>query len=414
MRTKLVTAIILSAVILSMGLFGCGGDAEPTAAPGEFVWPEVVNIAAAGTPGMTKFVSWSSVMSKDTGMTLMVVPENNPGKRFQSVAESDMFVHAAGKSGARNVTEALDEFATREGGGFPMRIVWINSVAHSAVYVRGDSDIYTLDDIKPGIKWSIWSTDVSLQKVPRAILDWCEVDPDSAVWVFASTTEGANRAVAEGRADIVWFFPTSAYVYEAAAAPHGIRFIDLNAEADPEGAARFRESDAMYVFGIMGDTVVPEARGVWGTIGEKYMISNDEWDADFVYHYVKWLDENFERYQNTHEANKSMTLEKLVNGLETTYVPCHEGLIRYLKEKGVWTEAHDRRQAQNIVILDVYIEAYAEAIALADRYEIEINPNNPTWITHWENYKVYKELPRMAQHQSLEVDAPWVTALGLD
>ena len=44
---------------------------------------------------------------------------------------------------------------------------------------------------------------------------------------------------------------------------------------------------------------------------------------------------------------------------------------------------------------------------------IDINPGNEAWIDLWENYKATHNLPPLAMHQSLEVDAPWVAALGL-
>lgn len=418
MKSRFTAAVILIAILIT-GAGGCGGESTPVtpsepASESSFEWPDKLYITASSTSVMTKYVSWASVMERDTGMAVVVVPEANPEKRWRLVADGTMFICSGGKSGSRNITEAIEEYTTRDSGGFPMRIAWINAVSHSGVFVRGDSDIYTLDDIKPGVRWSLWSTTASLTKVPKAVLDWAQVDHDDVTWVVAGSSEGAVRAITEGRADIMWFFPISSYVYEAGAAPHGIRWIDLNSEADPEGAARFREWDAMYTFGIMGQSVHPTARGHWGTIGEKYMTTSADSDADMVYHFAKWLDENYDNYKDKHGNNAEMSLEKLMNGLNTTYVPCHEGLIRYLREKGLWTEAHERRQAHNIVILDVYIKAYAEAIALADEAGIEVSPVNTAWIDLWENYKLSQGLPRIAQHQSLSVDAPWVAALGLE
>jgi uncharacterized protein len=436
---KLTVTSLSFVLILVIGLLGCGGGAspEPSASPEPTVsptqpavpqapvtpqdgpdpnwqWPEKLFITAAGTSGMTKYVSWTSLLEKDTGMAIFVVPENNPAKRVHLVGEGEMFIHSMGKSGVRTHTEALDEYATKNGGGFQTRSVWIDNIAYSAVFVRGDSDINTIYDIKPGVRWSVWSTSSSILKVPKAILDWVQVPHEEVKWVVSGSTEGAVRAVVEGRADIMWFFPSSSYMYDAAAAPHSIKFLDLNSDADPEGAARFRESDAMYTFGVVGKTVVPPAHGVWGTVGEKFYVTRAQTDPNLVYNVAKWIDENYDVYKDRHGSNIDMSVDKLVQGINYTYVPVHEGLIWLLKEKGLWTAANDRRQAQNIAILQVYIDAYAEALAKAEAQGLKIDPGNQDWIDFWENYKLELNLPKIAMHQNLDVDAPWVKALGLD
>ena len=228
-------------LILITSLLGCSGGAspEPPANPDppaipqapetpqdgpdpNWQWPEKLFITAAGTSGMTKYVSWTSLLERDTGMAIYVVPENNPAKRVHLVANGEMFVHSLGKSGVRNHTEALDEYATKNGGGFQTRIVWIDNIAYSAVWVRGDSEINTIYDIKPGIKWSVWSTSTSIMKVPKAILDWVGVPHEEVDFVVSGSPAGAVRAVVEGLSDIMWFFPSSSYMYDAAAAPRSI------------------------------------------------------------------------------------------------------------------------------------------------------------------------------------------------
>lgn len=343
----------------------------------------------------------------------MVVPENDSTKRMRLIKDGEMFIYEIGKASFRNHAEAIGEAADRKGGGFQARVVWVSGTAHSGVFVRGDSKINSLYDIKPGIRWSVWSTEPSVLKVPKAILDWVQVPHDQVKWVISGSTEGAVRAVSEGRADIMWFFPTSEYIYEAAAAPFGIKFLDLNSKADPEGAARFRLSDPMYTFGIMGLGVVPEARGRWGTVGEKYYITREQTDPNLVYNVAKWLDNNFDKFKERHRSLLDTSIDVLVQGLETTYLPVHTGLIWYLKEKGLWNDDLERRQKQNSKILQVYIDAYAEAIALADKKGVQVVPSNKAWIELWENYKKERKLPPIAMHQSLKVDAPWVAELGL-
>jgi len=393
-RGKLIATIMMVALLVSVALPGCnggGGDGDTTTpttptATGEWQWPDIIFICSSGSSGMAKYVSWSSLMEKDVPAKLRVIPEANGLHRYRNIKEGKMFMCSAGKSAFRNIIEALEDNAVRDVGPFPARVVWVHALSNSGVYVRGDSEVNTIYDIKPGIRWAVWQETASVMRVPNGILRWVGVDPDDVVWVNTGSYDACQRAVADGNADITWGFPTSSSVFEAAAAPHGIKYLDLNSDEDPEGADRFREQAPMYVFGPIGNGV-PEARGVWGTQGYNMEITSINSDPDLVYQFAKWLDENYDLYKDAYSSNHWMDIDNLMTAIEQTYVPCHEGLIKYLKEKGLWTEAHDARQAVNVDLIEQYIKAYAEAIARADAQGIEVSPTNDAWHELWTNYK---------------------------
>ena len=81
--------------------------------------------------------------------------------------------------------------------------------------------------------------------------------------------------------------------------------------------------------------------------------------------------------------------------LDLAYVPFHEGTIRYLKEKKMWTAADDSRQKYNEDLQNKYIEAYKTAISKADEKGIRIELNDKEWIKLWEDYKNELGLPRV-------------------
>ena len=392
---------LLVVIASTLAFAGCASDTvQPEEANQDWQWPEWVHIAAPGQSGLAKYVSWASIMEADTGMAIRVVPEADPGKCMRYLMDGDMLLSSASKSVLRNVIEAIEDQATRDGGPFQARVVWIHDLANSGFFVRGDSDIKTISDIGPGTRFSVWNMRESTLNPHRSLLAWIQLDEEEIEWVDAGSFEGAMRAVAEGRADIAFGFPTSPTVYEVAAAPHSIRFLDLNGEADPAGARRWQERNPLYSFGPIA-TGVPEAVGRWGTVGYIFDITTDSSDPELVYQFAKWLDENYDSYKNAYDSNKYMTIDHLMEALKTTYIPAHEGLIEYLKEKSLWTEAHDQRQQENIDIFNTYIDAYEEAIRLAGGKGIEVSPANPDWITLWETYKVEHKIPMVGLHVSL-------------
>ena len=179
---------------------------------------------------------------------------------------------------------------------------------------------------------------------------------------------------------------------EAQAAPHGIRFIELPASKDPEGAARFLEFRPTLSF-AKSRLGVKEAIGVEQLVTYTPIICLADKDPELTYHLAKWWDENYDRYKDAHSLAVGMSIDSFRGLLDTTYLPVHEGTIRYLKEKGLWTVDDDKRQEYNVNLLNRYIEAYQACIKKADGEGVKVDPQNKEWTELWENYKKEHNLP---------------------
>jgi len=168
---------------------------------------------------------------------------------------------------------------------------------------------------------------------------------------------------------------------EAAAAPHGIRWVDMPYDEDPEGVARYNVYEPITTFGVMSET--PECTGIRGIVSISASFTREETDPELVYQWVKWLDENYDLFKDNFDWNKTLTADNFMKYISTAPIPVHEGTIRYLKEKGLWTAAHDARQAENIALIDLYMDEYQEAIELADDHGIAVSPENEEWMEFW-------------------------------
>jgi len=167
----------------------------------------------------------------------------------------------------------------------------------------------------------------------------------------------------------------------------------LDAAKDPEGARRFQTVDPLIRFGIIPEGGVRSAAGVPSTEGIVFEVTTESTDPAFVYNLARWFDLNFKRFQKRHPDNTFKNRETLVRGLRHTFIPCHEGLIEYLKELGIWTRAHDIRQKENIELITRYCEAYPKAVEEADDLQIVVDPKNPDWQKFWQDYKNKLGLP---------------------
>ena len=116
-------------------------------------------------------------------------------------------------------------------------------------------------------------------------------------------------------------------------------------------------------------------------------------DPELIYNVVKWLDENYDRYKDAHPLNVHMTAENTLALAETSFWPLHDGTVKYLEEKGLWTTAHEARRQQNIDLLTRYVDAFAECMDMADEQGITVDATNEEWLEMWGNHKKQLNLP---------------------
>jgi len=403
-------------VVSLVSFVACGGEEEPTPTPTPttptpttpppppepaWEWPERINVMSGTGVGLAATTAWTSVMSAETGMSIRIVPEVSPMLRFKWLGQGRFFSVAEASTVVKDVIESPKGFNARDGGPFQLRVLWSYSKSDAGFIVRGDSDIKTVYDIKPGTKF----VDLAFYPgyrdgFPAALLAWAGVDPEDIEWVPGGSFGACIRFITGGQADVCLAFPPSPDVMEAAASPHGIRWLDLPYDEDPEGAKKFIDIERTSALGVMFGS--PEASGVRGVVGITPVITRADADLELVYNMAKWLDENYDLYKETHVWTQYMTRDNLMDIMATWFLPAHDGLVKYLKEKGLWTAAHDVRQAQNIAFVTSYVDAFQEAIEMADDQGIMVDAENEEWIELWENYKQQLGLPKSQMFVGLE------------
>jgi len=345
-------------------------------------------------------LAWSTPMAEDTGMTMRISAEGNQLKRYTYVKNGVFFSCAV--AGLKYMFEAENEWAVRDSGPWPARAFWISGVAYSGFAVAGDSDIKTPHDIKPGTKMGFFTFAGPLGRMLlEALLAWGEVSPDDVEWIPVGNIAAAAQFLIDGKVDIIYAYPATPANYEIEASPRGLAWIDMNSDTDPEGAARYQAKFPSQGFSPC-EGGVPSAIGIWmqGSIAPYPVRASD--DTELIYQMVKWLDENYDRYKDATPQMVTVNLGNVVRFSERDFVPLHDGVIKYLKEKGLWTDAHEKRHQQNVELIDRYIEAYQTAIDLADTKGIKVDPTNEEWVSLWTNYKSELGLP------------PFLYFLGLD
>ncbi|MEW6142303.1 MAG: TAXI family TRAP transporter solute-binding subunit [Chloroflexota bacterium] len=383
----------------------------PTTQPAAWKWPNAIHVLGMGSSGQVKLVSVTSMLEAKTGMLVRVQSEDSYVMATRGVKENKFAFADFSASAVANAVMGLDEYAVRDGGPFIPMLVYSSSYGSTGFVVRGDSPIKTPRDIKPGMKMGISRKTTGMMNPYLALLNWAGLKEDDVLWVETGDTTSAVRAVVDGRADLAFAPPSGPYIYEAVAGPKSARYIDMNPEKDTEGAKAFTAIGPLYGLGP-AENAPPSIRGTWVMSSYRWLFTSSKADTELIYHIAKWFDDNYNLFKDAHETNRWMTLDSIKEGLKTIYFPVHPGLKKFLIEKGVWTDAHEKRSQYNYDLCESYVKAYDEAIAKADAQKITVSPTNQKWLELWENYKAEKKIPLLRVHPSLTENAPVIPSPG--
>jgi TRAP transporter TAXI family solute receptor len=358
-------------------------------------WPKMIKISTASTQSgvyMT-LVAAMTEMERATGMKVRVIPSDSLSLkvRWLKDGETEFFGDAHGTIAVMGMTAEAGH-ALREGGPFEATSVWHIYNSFLAFIVNKNSDIKTIYDIKPNNTIASFESALSNRLAVEALLLWAGAD---AKIVPCSSWGSTQKAVMEDRADITTIVTTTPVAFEYEASPRGVRCLDLPADKDPEGAKKFLKHARVRALEKV-DEGIKACLGKTSAMMPFSLHARADLDPDLVYHFVKWLAENNDTYKNKNENCKYMAFDQAVRFLRISALPIHEGTIRYLKERGVWTAKDEARQEYNKGLLEKYIKAYKAAIAEADKKKIEISPTNQEWVKLWESYK--KDLPPIVMH----------------
>lgn len=371
-----------------------------------FKWPERFATVGWTGLGVDLLRSWMPVLSEKTGMKTQVIGTPDSVCRFRWLRFGIADMTAGGTTEVSQMLEGDRRYGKRDSGPFQFRAVWAQSKSNSGFFVRGDSPIKTINDIKPGVRAVDMRGYLASQRILEAFLLWSGKIKDvekEVDWVPAKSSDHKAELVVEGKADVAFAMPSSPSIYKAEKNPHSIRWISLNSQEDPEGARRFLAVDPLIDFMPMFNGV-KTAQGVWGSVGVSLQLMRAETDPEFVYNLAKWLDENWGLIKGTHPWNEWATRTSLMEEIPHTFYPLHDGLIEYLKDIGLWTNAMERRNHNNVELVTRYCKANQEAIEKADANRMWVSSKNPEWLEYWESYKQKLNLPRFKMFLNLEED----------
>jgi hypothetical protein len=200
------------------------------------------------------------------------------------------------------------------------------------------------------------------------------------------------KDLTNGKTDISFAMPSAPGITEAEATPKGIKWIQLDATAQADGANRFLNLMPQFAFGV-NNAGAKSSIGMKGLATISTQITRQETDTELVYQFAKWLGTNVDRYKALNPYLANYSLDVTMEMVNTSFIPAHPGLVKYLKEIGKWTAKNDTRQADNVALIKKWVDGYKAAMTDATAKGIPIDPTNKAWTDFWTQYSKDKSLP---------------------
>ncbi|WP_172299224.1 TAXI family TRAP transporter solute-binding subunit [Pseudoruegeria sp. HB172150] len=376
----------IAAAVFTAGLaLGTGAQAQDS-----YEWPEYFTVVTpiVGTANHSLGVAWTSEFSAQTESRARVLPAPNGYSRALWLVTGEGDISMLQASDYFDHMDGIEGYSVEEGGPADTRVAVMNMVTPWSYLVRGDSDIQSFSDIGPDTRVALATSSSFLMSGIDALLAYNGMTRDDVQIVEVGNYGANTKIISEGRADVAFTSPLSGTSYEAEANPNGIRWLPLPAmEYDPEAYQRYRDIMTGYV---PGETV----SGVESALGlnmdhafQANHVRADE-DEEFVYHLAKWLDEHYEDFKEDFTHAPMMSVDSMVAFLKAGHLqPLHEGTIRYLEEKSLWTDTYQTRQDALVKLAQDRAALWAEAVETGKAEGLQVSPESEDWATFWSDYK---------------------------
>lgn len=275
-------------------------------------------------------------------------------------------------------TEGIYDFAERRWGPQNLRVV-AGRPSSFGMPTAADAGIRSIADAK-GKRVAFVAGNPSTSVKCDALLAAGGLTRDDVEVVMFPTYGAAMSSMAQGQADATCALTTTSQLYELENSPRGIHWVGVAAD-DAEAWTRIQA--VAPFFKPYRETVgagLSEENPV-DIMAYKYPVLTTRADtsADEVYAFIKALDESFGLYKDATAVMSRWSLDQA--GQSPADAPFHEGAIRYLKEKGIWTEEHQAWNDARIKRLEALQTAWQAALAEAD------GADDATFATVWEKHR---------------------------
>lgn len=251
-------------------------------------------------------------------------------------------------------TMGLAHYASFAMGPQPLRMIWsgIPFTAPVGGIATKTSGIKTPYDLKgkrvAQVIGSAWSTEGIASHLAFANLTLNDVK-----MMDVSSASAAYKSLTEGKADYTAGSVVAPDIYELEASPNGLTVVRFSFD-DKEGWKRLQKIVPYFVRGY-----TTEGPGV--KPGEKIEVPTYPWPAtttlasqsdELVYAICKAIYNKIDAIAAAYKPNRALLPKVGIVPEAVIMAPFHPGAIKFFKEKGIWTDAHEKANNKQLAHLE--------------------------------------------------------------
>jgi len=367
-KTTGLLSVLAVAGAASAFAFGAVAADKPTL-PGTLVWTAY----GVGSAGYNESVAIGSALKKNLGVNLRVQPGKNDISRMAPLRDGKVKFSANGV-GTYFGQEGVFEFTAGDWGPQPLRIMMMNNGdANLVLGVAADAGIKKMSDLKgKRVSWTVGAP--SLNHNIASALAFGGLTWDDVKKVEVPGFDASWDAIVNGQSDAAFSSTVSGVPKKLEASPRGLYWVPLP-HGDKEGWARLKKIApyfAPHIATIGSGGISKDNPHVGASYPYPVLTCNANEDADLVYNLVKAIDLYYDDFKDGSPGIGGWALSKQVFDWA---VPFHDGAIKYFKEKGVWTGAHQKHNdtlvKRQAILTTAWKAAKAKNIADAAKFSEE-------------------------------------------
>lgn len=371
-KTRLVTMVFLSAALaLVIGLSTPALAAEAKL-PKTMLW----SCYDVGSTGYVQASAMADALLKKYGTRIRLIPSGTSIGRLMPLTTKRVQVGWLATE-AFFAAQGLYDFATYEWGPQDLRVVLAHPTAHAVITTK-KSGIKKLQDLK-GKRVSWIPGNPSLNVKMTAYLAFAGLTWADVVKVEFPSYGSTPKGLIAGKVDAICGTVTASLIYELAASPKGAYYPpfppgDKAAWARMLKICPFMKPYKETVGATLSKDKPADLVQYRYPVGAVYASA----DVDFVYNLVKALDETFDIYKDAHPTMPWWSVDK--SGVPPADAPFHAGTIKYMKEKGLWTPAHQKWNDQQVADMKKLQVAWDKAVVEGQAKKMKSKKFRQYWL----------------------------------
>lgn len=323
------TTLMVSASLLAGSMLMTAGASaqEEQYEIEQTVW----SVYGLGSGTYNDMAAIANVLTSTYGVNVRLLPSDTGIGRLQRLADGTADIGVLGEEYVYAFDAELD-FASKRWGPQKLRFVW-GPPSPLGMAVRTNSGINTPADLKGKTIPEVIANPSVNNKIAgyMAFGDVKSEDVKFAKFSYGDQTDAFKTR----KIDAIFFNPYGSGMFELESSVD-FKWIDLSG-GTPEQIARVNEvAPTVVIAPFQNGAGMAKDESIFALSYPTPLVAYDSKSEKYIYDLLSMINNQYDEYKDITVTLKDFSLEKSLKA--PTAIPFHDGTIKFLKEKGLWTE----------------------------------------------------------------------------